>query len=79
MGNSNDYLEMSFRSINCFANDGKLDVYELNEIVAIALKDGVVDDDEKRVLASIIARLNAEELVGELAQRVAELRAQHGF
>ena len=79
MGNSNDYLEMSFRSINCFANDGKLDVYELNEIVAIALKDGVVEDDEKRVLASIIARLNAEELVGELAQRVAELRAQHGF
>ncbi|MGR6874957.1 hypothetical protein ACU6U9_22330 [Pseudomonas sp. HK3] len=79
MSNSNDYLEMSFRSINCFANDGKLDVYELNEIVGIALKDGVVDDNEKRVLASIIARLNAEELVGELADNVAELRAEHGF
>jgi hypothetical protein len=57
----------------------QLDVYELNEIVGIALKDGVVDDNEKRVLASIIARLNAEELVGELADKVAELRAEHGF
>jgi 20S proteasome alpha/beta subunit len=79
MNKSNDFLEMTFRSINCFANDGKLDVSELNEIVGIALKDGVVDANEKRVLASIISKLNAEELVGELADKVAELRAEYSF
>ena len=44
MTESRDYLEMTFRSINCFSNDGKMDVAELDSIVAIALKDGEVDD-----------------------------------
>jgi hypothetical protein len=79
MNKSNDFLEMTFRSINCFANDGKLDVDELNEIVEIALKDGVVDANEKRVLASIISKLNAEELVGELADKVSQIRTEYGF
>jgi hypothetical protein len=79
MSESKDYLEMSFRSINCFANDGKLDVFELNEIVDIALKDGVVDDNEKRVLGSIISRLNSDELQGELEQRVNQLREEYRF
>ncbi len=79
MSESKDYLEMSFRSINCFANDGKLDIFELNEIVDIALKDGVVDDNEKRVLGSIISRLNADELKGELEERVNQLRQEYCF
>ena len=79
MTESNDYLEMSFRSINCFANDGKLDVSELNEIVSVALRDGVVDENEKRVLGKIISRLNAKELQGELEQRVNQLRKEYSF
>ena len=79
MSESKDYLEMSFRSINCFANDGKLDVNELNEIVSVALKDGVVDENEKRVLGKIISRLNAKELQGELEQRVNQLREEYSF
>ncbi len=79
MTESKDYLEMSFRSINCFANDGKLDVSELNEIVHVALRDGVVDENEKRVLGRIISRLNAKELQGELEQRVNQLRAEYSF
>jgi len=79
MTESNDYLEMSFRSINCFANDGKLDVNELNEIVSVALRDGVVDENEKRVLGKIISRLNAKELQGELEQRVNQLRKEYSF
>lgn len=51
---SRDYLEISFRSIECFSNDGKLDVKELGEILSIAERDQVIDDNEKRVLANII-------------------------
>lgn len=79
MPEAKDYLEMSFRSINCFANDGTLDIHELNEIVRLALKDGVVDDNEKRVLGSIISKLNADELVGDLAERVTQLRQEYKF
>ena len=77
MRENRDYLEMTFHSINCFANDGKLDVYELNQIVTIALKDGVVDDNEKRVLSNIIARLNHAELSGELLAKVEEVKSTY--
>ena len=75
MSESRDYLEMTFHSINCFA-DGTLCINDLNQIVDIALKDGVVDDNEKRVLANIIGRLNGTELQGELQQRVEALRSE---
>jgi len=59
---SRDYLEMSFRSIECFSNDGKLDAEELGKILAIAERDGEIDHNEIRVLRNIIARLTPEEL-----------------
>lgn len=76
MSENRDYLEMTFHSINCFADDGKLDVYELNQILAIALKDGVVDDNEKRVLSNIIGRLNEAELDGDLLSKIEKIRAE---
>jgi len=77
MSENKDYLEMTFHSINCFADDGKLDVYELNQILAIALKDGVVDENEKRVLSNIIGRLKESELGGELLSKVEEIKAEY--
>lgn len=75
MSESRDYLEMTFHSINCFS-DGKLCIDDLNSIVDIALKDGVVDDNEKRVLANIIGRINDNELQGDLHERVNQLRTE---
>lgn len=77
MSENRDYLEMTFHSINCFANDGTLDFGELEQIVNIALKDGVVDDNEKRVLSNIIGRLNESELEGELLTKVEEIKSTH--
>jgi hypothetical protein len=77
MSENRDYLEMTFHSINCFADDGKLDVNELNQILAIALKDGVVDDNEKRVLSNIIGRLNEAELDSEMLSKVEEIKTEY--
>lgn len=77
MKESRDYLEMSFHSINCFSDDGTLDVHELEKILDIAKRDGVVDDNEKRVLANIIGRLSDKELRGELRRRVDDLKAEY--
>jgi hypothetical protein len=59
---SRDYLEMSFRSIECFTNDGKLDAEELGKILAIAERDGKIDHNEIRVLRNIISKITPEEL-----------------
>jgi hypothetical protein len=74
-----DYLEMSYRSISCFADDGTLSVADLDQLVSIALRDGVVDENEKRVLVAIIKRLNPSELTPEMLARIADLRKKVGM
>ncbi|MFT6113690.1 MAG: hypothetical protein ACJA10_000623 [Oleispira sp.] len=71
---SRDYLEMSFHSINCFANDGKLDAIELGKIFEIALQDGVVDSNEIRVLHQIFMRLKPEELDQNMLDKIEQIK-----
>jgi hypothetical protein len=66
MSESRDYLEMTFRSINCFADDGTLQASELQKIFDIALRDGVVDANETRVLQNIIKRIKSSEITEEM-------------
>ncbi len=62
MKKSRDHLEMTFRSIECFSNDGKLDAQELGSILDIAERDGNIDVDEVRVLKNIISKIRPEEI-----------------
>ncbi|MGF2686684.1 hypothetical protein ACQUWM_09310 [Marinobacter sp. DUT-3] len=73
MTESRDYLELSFRSIQCFADDGKLDAKELEELVRIAERDGVIDANEIRVLRNIISRIKPEEVDDAMKRRLSEL------
>lgn len=79
MAESRDYLEMAFHSIRCFTDDGKLDLPELNRIVAIAESDGVVDDNEKRVLSGILNRVRKPEVDKTMAERIAQLSKQYAL
>lgn len=71
---SRDYLEMSFQSIDCFSDDGKLDAVELRKIFNIALRDGVVDQNEIRVLRQIIAKLKPGELNAEMLDMIESIK-----
>jgi hypothetical protein len=68
-----DYLEMSFRSIQCFANDGRLDVQELGALLDIAERDGAIDDNEIRVLKKIISQIKPEEIDQPMRDKLAEV------
>jgi uncharacterized tellurite resistance protein B-like protein len=78
MSEPRDYLEMSFRSIQCFANDGRLDVQELGVLVDIAERDGVIDDNEIRVLKRIIGHIKAEEIDQAMQDKLAEIARKIG-
>ena len=73
MKEARDYLEMSFRSIQCFSNDGKLDAQELAKILEIAEKDGKIDNNEMRVLQNIIARIKPHEVDAAMKQKMMEI------
>ena len=73
-----DYLEMTFRSIQCFANDGRLDVHELGALLDIAERDGAIDDNEIRVLKKIIAQIKPEEIDQAMRDKLAEVANKIG-
>ena len=74
-----DSEEMIFRTIQCFSNDGMLDVNELDQIVKVAMHDGVVDSEEKKVLKQIIFNLTSKDLTPELWNRVEQLVEHYGL
>ena len=53
------HLEIACRSIAAFADDGTLDAAELDKLVGLALRDGVIDADEHRVLERILREARA--------------------
>jgi len=74
-----DFLEMAFQSIQCFGNDGRLDAAELGRILAIAQRDGVTDDNERRVLGNIIARIRPEEIDAAMKAQLDQIARQFGI
>jgi citrate lyase beta subunit len=74
-----DASEMVFRAVQCFTEDGTLDVEGLDQIVKIALEDGVVDDEEKKVLKNIIYNLTSKDLTAGMWARVEQLVAHYGL
>lgn len=78
MNESRDYLELSFRAVECFGNDGRLDASELDRLVAIAERDGKFDANEIRVLKNIIGRIRPDEVDEAMKERLAALAKKLG-
>lgn len=74
-----DYLELAYSSIRVFADDGSLDLEELNFLLGIALRDGEIDEDEKRVLRNIFKQAEAGGLTPRTRDRIAEVRRKHSL
>ncbi|NVJ49191.1 MAG: hypothetical protein HWE13_01685 [Gammaproteobacteria bacterium] len=73
------HLEMSQFALKIFADDGKLDLIELDTLINIALRDHVITDEEKRVLRSILDRLKFEDLTKELILKIEQLEKLYDF
>jgi hypothetical protein len=73
------HLQIASAAMGVFANDGTIDRRELEYLLSLALRDGQIDPDEKRVLASILDRVPRREVSPELWQRIGEARKQHGI
>ncbi|MEE4245815.1 MAG: hypothetical protein V2I33_10405 [Kangiellaceae bacterium] len=70
---------MSHRAVRVFADDGKLDVEELEELVKMAMRDGVFDDEEKHVIRTVLDQLSFDDLSKELILKIEELEQKYNF
>lgn len=63
---SRDWLEMLEHLMKSYRNGGRLDGYELSQIIDIAKRDGVLDATEIRILQKIVAGIKPEEIDAEV-------------
>jgi hypothetical protein len=77
--NSRSHLDITLASIQIFANDGLLDMGELEKLLQLAERDREFDEDEKRVLGRIFAQAEQTRLDPAVAERIGRLKAEHGI
>ncbi len=79
MSSESSYIELAYSSIRIFADDGTVDMGELNFLIGLALKDNQIDEDEKRVLRRIFEHAEKTKLSLAVRARIRELRRRHSI
>jgi hypothetical protein len=74
-GSGNAILQYSF--LHVFANDSTIDAGELAMIERLAMKDGVVDDQERKVIGRIFARVSEETVSKEVWGEICRFKAAY--
>jgi len=77
--NSKSHLEIAIASIKCFTDDGTLDIGELNFLLGMAMRDGVMDEDEKRVLNNIFSKVTSNDVSNTVWDRMEAIRREHNL
>jgi hypothetical protein len=73
------HLDIAVASIQCFTDDGTLDQGEVKYLLGIALRDGVVDDEEKRVLGNIFSKVSSSDVCSDTWTLIQNAKAKHGI
>lgn len=73
------HIELAYSSIRVFADDGTIDMEELNFLLGIALRDGKIDDDERRVLGNIFNKVSEKDVAPKVWERICEVRAKYSI
>ena len=73
MVNESDWKAMKQQAFDAFTRNGKLSVYELEQIVNTALADGEFDEKEKAVVVDIISRMTGAEMTDAMWLKVDDL------
>jgi hypothetical protein len=71
----NAILQYSF--LHVFANDATIDARELAMIERLALKDGTVDDQERKVLGRIFARIDEQNVSKDVWDEICRFKSEH--
>lgn len=72
-------IELAYASLAVFADDGKLDLGELNFLLGLALRDGKISESEQAVLAGVFNRVLEPDVAAEVWSRIQAVRKQHAI
>ncbi len=72
-------LELAYASFAIFADDGSIDMEELNFLLGIALRDGKISEHERDILANVFNRIDEADVSAKVWTRVQEVRRLHSI
>lgn len=73
-----DGIELAYASLAVFADDGTVDMGELNGLLRLAMRDGELSESEKAVLRNVFNRVLEEDVDGGVWERIQGIRRMHG-
>jgi hypothetical protein len=83
MGGKRDSSSWNFLAqsslLKVFADDEMIDAEEWAMLKKLALADGVVDEQERMVLAKIFDRVDPKSLDPKVREEIESFRAEHGI
>jgi hypothetical protein len=79
MSEIDDRSEIAIAAEKCFADDGTLDLGELNVLLALALRDSRIDEEEKRVLGDVLSRVSEANVTPVVWARIQEIEKMHNI
>ncbi len=79
MTETNSHGEIAAAAAKCFADDGNLDMGELNVLIGLALQDNEISEEERRILGDLITRLYEFNVTPIVWQRVLQIKEQYNF
>lgn len=77
--NTDSSVELAYASLVLWADDGSLDTNELDTLLNIALRDGVISEAEKEVLRGVFNRVHEEDVPGDVWDKIHDIRKQHSI
>lgn len=79
MADSSKFSEMLKLGMESFKSDGRMDLAELDRVLALGLEDGVLDKNERDALLNIITSMSAVDFTPDVWARVEELISQYSL
>jgi len=76
MAHDSRYIQIAFSIQKMLESEGLLDQMELDALVNMALADGVVDEDERRILKLVFRQLKEKDVAAGVWQKIEQLKTQ---
>ncbi len=76
---SDENVELAYASLAVIADDGTIDMQELNFLLGLALRDGVITEDEKTILRNTFDHVREEAVAPQVWTRIEAVREKYGI
>ena len=77
MTDTSSHGEIAEAAIKCFTDDGNLDLGELNVLIGLALQDGEISEEERRIVGDVLCMLSESKVTPVVWERIKQIQRRY--